>query len=166
MDDNHRNNAMSNLATACCFCHKFFHLGSVGACHAGIMVWLPEISQANLHHLCRAIFVTKSAGRKHAEFAEKMYGFLENCSEPLEEEFGSAIINPASIGQILLRMSDAQYAKRAERFAPVRLLPRPQPFLQQIQFWASNQQVFGSIDDEHWDRIVPEGALDAIMEGA
>src|SRR4051812_30002429 len=48
-----------DFATACSFCHQCFHLEKVARMQSGTVIWLPEIGQALLHHVCRAIYVAR-----------------------------------------------------------------------------------------------------------
>src|SRR5947207_2731944 len=49
----------SVYATACIFCHQCFHLDRIERMQSGAVIWLPEVGQAALHHICRAIYVAR-----------------------------------------------------------------------------------------------------------
>src|SRR6185369_10335832 len=66
-DDDHANNNPSNLATVCCLCHQVFHLGMTGMRRSGIIIWCPEIDQANINNISRAIFVAVMNKKTHEE---------------------------------------------------------------------------------------------------
>ena len=54
LDGDYSNNRPVNLATACCFCAQCFFLESVGVggYGGGTLVYLPELSQAEVNSLC------------------------------------------------------------------------------------------------------------------
>ena len=59
-DGRKENLKFDNLLTACIYCHQCFDLEKVAQMRSGVLVWLPEISQPNLHHIARAIYVSVS----------------------------------------------------------------------------------------------------------
>lgn len=69
LDHDHGNNALDNLATMCPFCHQAFHIGYAGVSNGGILIWLPEISQADLNNLARTIFIALIAETDRKEIA-------------------------------------------------------------------------------------------------
>lgn len=153
LDDDHQNNNAKNLVTMCCLCHQCFHLGMAGMRRSGLIIWLPEIKQRDLNIILRALFVAVKNARKHAEAASNLYAALESRAQLIENELGAGSSNPAAIGQALLDMSPAQYARRAERFAGLRLLARPVGFVRQISYWHTDPKIFGSLADEDWERV-------------
>lgn len=50
-------NRPANLAAVCIFCHQCFYMERVGPQQSGVLLWLPEIPQAHLHHIARAAYV-------------------------------------------------------------------------------------------------------------
>jgi intracellular multiplication protein IcmJ len=153
-DDDHANNKPANLVTACCFCHQCHHLGLAGVKRRGTIIWCPEIGQADLHHICRAIFVAVANGGAQENAARSLYNALLARSTEIEQALGNIFSNPAAIGQGFLEMSDAQYAQRGKALEGVRLLPRMQAFGEQIAFWQQEPAVFGAIAEADWPRIV------------
>jgi intracellular multiplication protein IcmJ len=155
MDDDHGNNKLTNLVTACPLCHQCFHLGMAGIRKAGVMVWMPEIPQAELNNLCRAIFVAVQNSGEHEQAARSLYVSLESRAAVLETELGAGSSNPAAFGQAFLHMKEEQYAQRAKMMAPVRLLPRMQAFGTEISFWQGDASAFGALADADWSRVAP-----------
>lgn len=162
LDDDHGNNKPSNLVTACPLCHQCHHLGMAGIRKAGVMIWLPEISQSQLNNLCRALFVAVKNAGDHGQTARSLYLSLESRAGVLEQELGSGSSNPASFGQAFLHMNEEQYARRAKLMAPIRLLPRMQAFDVEVHFWQTDASAFGTMMDADWDKIAPE--VDLIPE--
>lgn len=155
LDDNHGNNNPANLATACCLCHLCFHLGMAGIRNAGSIIWCPELTQASINNLCRSIFVAVSNNGKHEEAARKLNESLESRAALIKEELGDGAINPGSIGQAFLEMTDEQYATRDKRMPGLRLLPRMAAFGKQVAYWKTDQAIYGSLVDGDWDKLLP-----------
>lgn len=156
LDDDHGNNKLTNLVTACPLCHQCHHLGMAGIRRAGVMIWLPEISQSQLNNLCRAIFVAVKNAGEHEQTARSLYFSLESRAGILEQELGAGSSNPASFGQAFLHMNEEQYARRAQLMSPIRLLPRMQAFEMEVLFWQGDSSAFGSMIDADWSKIAPE----------
>lgn len=136
VDDDHSNNKPSNLVTACPFCHQCHHVGFAGVVGGGVMIWLPEIGQTDLHHLCRGIFVAmRDPSSKYQAAANAIYSSIEARTQYLEEYIAPKASDPAFFAETFMQMDDAQYARRAEIFPHLRLLPRPDRFHRQIDAW-------------------------------
>lgn len=60
---------IDQMVTACIFCHQCFHLDLVAAMESGVLIWAPEVSQAELHHIAREIYVARVVGGEAAEMA-------------------------------------------------------------------------------------------------
>ena len=72
MRDGHSDNlSPENLVTTCFFCHQCFHLERVNAMGSGILIWMPELRQSDLHHLARSIYVARISQGVMAEMAKK-----------------------------------------------------------------------------------------------
>ncbi|WP_236077299.1 HNH endonuclease signature motif containing protein [Paraburkholderia domus] len=59
-DDNHANNTRENLFGSCPLCHQVFHLGLAGMRDGGAIIYLPEMSQAELNQLALLIWIIDS----------------------------------------------------------------------------------------------------------
>lgn len=44
------------VATACIFCQQALRLDTVSSMRSGVLLWLPEVGQAELHHMARDIY--------------------------------------------------------------------------------------------------------------
>lgn len=159
LDDDHGNNKPSNLLTACALCHIDFHLGMAGIRDAGTIIWCPEIGQADLNNLCRSIFIAVANRGRHEEDARKLYESLETRAAIVKEELGDGAINPGSIGQAFLEMTDEQYDSREQRLPGLRLLPKMNAFGKQVAYWQSEPAAYGGLKDSDWARLLPATAL-------
>lgn len=151
LDHDHRNMRLDNLKTLCPLCHQVFHLPQAASTGGGNIIWLPEISQAQLNRMCIPLFVAMS-DPKHAWHgaATSIYGDLEACRETMESAFGQS--DPSYLAQVLLNMSKEQYSDRARVLAPIRLLAHPSRFPYEIEYWKAS--AFDPLPDDTWERFV------------
>lgn len=148
----HANYAMDNLETLCPLCHQVFHLPTVGTGDSGVIVWLPEIPQAQLNLMCIAMFVAMSDSRSRwRTAAQSLFSQLDTRKTIMDAQFGSA--KPADMAQALIRLSPEQYANREKFLAPIRLLPMHSRFETAIAHWASVD--FKRHPPEVWEEIIP-----------
>lgn len=155
-DSNHRNFDKSNLEVICPMCHQVFHLSTAAATGGGSIVWLPEVPQAVLHHLCIALFVAlRNDNSRWAGSARGLFGAFEARKSFVEQNLANGGSDPGVLAQTLLKMSPEDYARRHEFLAPLRLLPYASRFQAQIDYWASAQ--FREMPLESWTGTLPEG---------
>lgn len=138
LDGNYTHNKLSNLATACCFCAQCFFIESVGVggYGGGNLIYLPELTQAELNSLCHVLFcaITNDTGYKNT--AQNIYRSFKQRTQVIEEKFGEGTSDPAIFGQLIID-SGALAAEMQERlFVNVRLLPARAKFRKQIEKWA------------------------------
>ncbi|MFL9611093.1 hypothetical protein ACKF11_13480 [Methylobacillus sp. Pita2] len=88
LDHDHGNNKASNLATLCPMCHQVFHIGHAGENQSASLIWLPEISQADLNNFVRAIFISIVAESDPRLIADnpQAAAILERAEELAEKE--------------------------------------------------------------------------------
>ncbi|NKB46536.1 MAG: HNH endonuclease [Legionellales bacterium] len=139
LDNNYQNNKLSNMVTSCCFCAQCQFVESVGAGDygGGTLIFLPEMSQAELNSFCHVVFcaITNDTGYKTS--AQSAYRSLKFRSQALEQKFGDGSSNPAIFGQLLIDAGVVQDdAKVVQIFQDIRLLPSRAKFKKQIESWA------------------------------
>lgn len=139
LDQDYRNNKLSNLVTACCFCAQCFFLESVGAGDygGGVLIYLPEMTQAELNSLCHVLFcaITNDTGFKAT--AQSIYRSLKFRSQIIEKKFSEGASNPAVFGQLLID-SGLNETEMDDLLHDIRLLPSRGKFKQQIEHWATS----------------------------
>jgi intracellular multiplication protein IcmJ len=139
LDANYTNNRLSNLVTACCFCAQCFFIESVGVggYGGGTLIYLPELSQAELNSVCHVLFcaITNDTGYKNT--AQNIYRSFKFRSQALEEKFGEGTSDPAIFGQLLID-SNVSSEMGLQLFQGIRLLPSRAKFRKQIERWAAN----------------------------
>ncbi len=149
-----------NLATACIFCHQCFHLEQIGETRAGTLIWLPEIPQAALNQICRAIFIARITSGPMADAARKALDVLMERREAAAARLGSD--DPVILAAVMQDfLEDRDYAKRAARLKGIRLLPLDRrivregdmefnKFPQILAYWRSKDGPFGEAMPAGW----------------
>src|SRR5690606_8700244 len=149
-----------NVLTVCLFCAQCFDLMKTGQARAGMLVWLPEISQPVFHHLMRALYVARVAGGGLAEAARDAYHRLVARGEEANKRLGSS--DPEGLA-IVLRdfLNVKQYADVQERLGGIRLMPLDRrmvkdgdleynQFPQILAYWRSKRGPFGELPAQEW----------------
>jgi intracellular multiplication protein IcmJ len=139
LDHDYQNNKLSNMVTACGFCAQCHFIESVGVGDygGGTLIFLSEMTQAELNSLCHVLFcaITNDTGYKTS--AQSVYRSLKFRSQAIEQKFGDGTSNPSVFGQLLI---DAEITrdqqKSAQIFQDIRLLPSRAKFKKQIESWA------------------------------
>ncbi len=139
LDGNYRNNTLDNMVTACCFCAQCFFLESVGKMDygGGVLIYLPEVGQAELNGLCHVLFCAMANAMSYRTDAQTIYRQLKSYSKLVEEKLGEKLSDPALLGQALI---DAQLENKEflneSVLSQLRLLPSRSGFSDQINTWA------------------------------
>ncbi|HFE6588235.1 TPA: type IVB secretion system protein IcmJDotN [Legionella pneumophila] len=140
LDGDYTNNRLSNLVTACCFCAQCFFVESVGVggYGGGTLIYLPELTQAELNSLCHVLFcaITNDTGYKSS--AQNIYRSFKFRSQIVEEKFGEGTSDPAIFGQLMIDSGVKSEEIREKLFKNIRLLPSRAKFRKQIEKWAAN----------------------------
>lgn len=141
VDDNHANNELSNLATLCPFCHMVQHIGLAGYSGEAVLAFIPEISQADLHHLVRTILYgkdwanTAAKGRNADIDTIRTSREVREAAEALEADLRARVVeservlgtsSPLELANILQRVANDRpesYARRGDFLLGIRLLP-------------------------------------------
>lgn len=149
-----------NLSTVCIFCHQCFSLDDVVAMRSGILLWLPEVSQADLHHIARALYVARISQGAMSETARKILDTLMSRRMDVRERLGTD--EPAVLVDVLQDyISRKKYAERDKRLNGVRLFPldrriiREQDlefnqFPQILAYWRSKEGPFAGKIPNNW----------------
>lgn len=141
LDHDYTNNRMSNLATACPFCQQCLFLEAVDRLQSGggTMIYLPEVSQAQLNAMCHVFYASIVNGSQHAKVADHYIQSLKLRASLVEKHFGKGMSVPSFMGQILVDtpINDLEQ-KRAQILQNVRLLPALDKFETEITMWAQS----------------------------
>jgi intracellular multiplication protein IcmJ len=140
LDGNYMNNKLSNMITACCFCTQCLFLQSVGLDEmgGGQLIYLPELSQADLNSFCHVLFCAMENNTGYQDSAQSIYRSLKFRSQIVESKFGSGTSNPSVMGQIIIEYGQQFPDKNIEILKELRLLPSNIKFKAQLEAWASS----------------------------
>lgn len=168
LNQNTRDHTEKNLVTACIFCHQCFNLEDVSTMKSGVLLWLPEIGQAELHHIARAIYVARISQGPVAEAARKALDTLMTRREEVKTRISTD--NPYILAMVLRDyLSPAHYALREKKLKGVRLFPLDRriikeadlefnQFPQILAYWRSKDGPFGGKTPPQWISIYKDVA--------
>jgi len=139
LDGNYRNNKLENLITACCFCAQCHFLQAVGLDEmgGGQLIYLPEMSQAELNGFCHVLFCAMGNNTVYHESAQSIYRSLKFRSQVIEDKFGPGTTQPSMMGQLLLEYYAHATGKKQDLLKDLRLLPVHTKFKVQLDAWAA-----------------------------
>lgn len=188
LDHDHDNVNKSNLVAVCPICHQDFHLLSASVTGGGRIIYMPEISQVSLNHLCRQMFIfmylSLRAQKQNQVSAELdllaasvkgVRAILDSRSEIVDSYLAPNASDPARFAEALLLMEEGRKGKSALRedkelgFGGVpiktlrqfKLLPSLGRFSQAIKHWAKTASVQ---DAEEWLEEVPRELVGKVFE--
>lgn len=138
LDGNYTNNKFGNMVTSCCFCAQCHFIESVGLDEmgGGQLIYLPEMSQADLNSFCHVLFCAMGNGTGYQESAQAIYRSFKFRSQPIEAKFGSGTSNPATLGQLILEFRQTHPETPVEILKDLRMLPAYTKFKVQLEAWA------------------------------
>lgn len=160
IDQDSKNLSMNNLATVCIFCHQCFNLDQANAMRSGVLVWLPEISQTDLHHIMRAVYVARISQGPMAEAARLTLDTLMSRREEARRRIQTD--DPFVLSTVMRDfLTGRYYADRTEKLDGIRLLPLDRrliretdlefnQFPQILAYWRSKDGPFGERAPTLW----------------
>ena len=149
-----------SFVTACTFCEQCLTLERAGMMGSGILIWLPEISQAELNHIARAIYVARAEKGPMGELAGRALDALTARRTDAKKRLGSD--DPLLLATVLHESLDDEETKIAvTKLEGVRLLPldnhliRAQKgdinhFPQIVKYWCSAEGPYSKLPPEKW----------------
>ena len=139
LDQDYRNNHFDNLVTACCFCTQCFFLESLGegGYGGGTLVYIHEMSQAEINSLCHVLFCAMVNNTIYKDSAQALYRSLRLRSNCIEEQLGEGMSQPAIFGQMLVDYTATNTVKQPLKILKnLRVLPSRGRFKKRIERWA------------------------------
>ncbi|MGB0719874.1 MAG: type IV secretion protein DotN [Bdellovibrionales bacterium] len=153
----------SNLATICIFCQQCFMLEKVSDMRSGVLLWIPEIEQAELHHMARAIYVARISQGPVAEASRKALDVLMSRREEVKKRISTD--DPYILATVMRDyLGPKHYRARNEKLKGVRLFPLDRriikeaelefnQFPQILAYWRSKDGPFGGKAPPQWISI-------------
>lgn len=138
LDDNHKNENPENLITVCPLCHLCCHLGYAGTSGKAILITIPNCTQVELNHLVRALWVASySKNESIRKSASATLHRLENRSIAMTAAYGYC--DSTVLGAKLASLPPKIYKERKNILKDILLLPRSEPFIEQIKHWKNEE---------------------------
>ncbi len=154
---------LDNLVTACIFCQQCFDLEKASQMNSGVLVWLPEITQADLSHIARAIYVARISQGSTADSARAALDAIMARREDAKARI--ATDDPFFLATVLRDfLGPKQYNERVEKLDGVRLFPLDRrnisegelkfnQFPQILAYWRSKDGPFGARPPSGWKTL-------------
>lgn len=148
---------IDQLVTACLFCFQCFHLDLVGAMQSGVLIWAPEVSQAELHHIAREIYVARLGRGDTAERARVCLAAILARRTVARERIGTD--DPSHLSDLLEKgdwLAPGDDVARSVRLFPLdRMLIRKggrkvNLFPPALHFWRSTDGPYASGPRSAW----------------
>ncbi|MEL6846325.1 MAG: type IVB secretion system protein IcmJDotN, partial [Bacteroidota bacterium] len=136
VDHDYSNNTSANMVTACTFCTQCFFLDAVGS-HprtGGHIIYLPEISQADLNNFCRILFSSLYKDVPYHSKLNNTYLSFKDRTKAVEDVFGEHSSDPAVFGQCLIDSHLTPEQLKHQALEDLRLLPQIKPFKEEIMY--------------------------------
>jgi intracellular multiplication protein IcmJ len=152
-----------NLATACIFCHQCFDLEKTSLMNSGVLVWLPEIAQADLSNIARAIYVARISQGTMADAAKSALESIMARREDAKTRLSTD--DPFILGTVMRDfLGPKHYAMRGEKLEGIRLFPLDRrnisegelkfnQFPQILAYWRSKDGPFGAKIPGQWKTL-------------
>ena len=149
-----------NMVTTCIFCHQCFNLDEVSTMRSGVLVWLPEVTQAQLHHISRAVYVARISQGPVADAARRSLDILMQRREEMRNRLGTD--DPFILSTVLKDyIGPKSYEARGNKLEGVRLFPLDRriireadlefnQFPQILAYWRSKDGPFGGKVPKDW----------------
>lgn len=160
LDGDVNNLQIDNLVTACIYCHQCFDLDRVAQMRSGVLIWLPEVPQSDLHHIARAIYVARISQGSMADTAKKALEILMARREEAKVRLHTD--DPHVLAMVMRDfLGPKQYAMREKKLEGVRLFPLDRriikegdlefnQFPQILAYWRSKDGPFGGKVPSKW----------------
>ena len=152
-----------NYVTACTFCWQCFHLDQVERMQSGALIWLPEIEQTELNHICRAIYIARISQGAMADAARDALETLLARKEQARHRLGTD--SPRILATVLQDFLETpEYRLRVKKLDGFRILPLDRrivregelefnQFPQILAYWRSKDGPFGQLPPRNWAEL-------------
>jgi intracellular multiplication protein IcmJ len=160
--------------TACTFCEQTLFLERAGMMGSGILVWLPEIPQAELNHIARAVYVARASEDKDVvALADRAFDALMVRKSEAKKRLGSE--DPLVLATVLHEnLSAKERAAASDKLEGIRLLPLDKHlirrngsdangFPQMVEFWRSAKGPYAELPASKWGELFEK--ISSVSEG-
>ena len=101
----------------------------------GTLIYLPEITQADLNNFCRVVFCALQKNSAYKGQLQAIYLSLKDRAKCVETAMGPKTSEPNIYGQAMLDSGIPKEQLNREPLNPIRLLPARAPFKDIVEYW-------------------------------
>ncbi len=166
-----------DFATACGFCEQALFLERSGIVNSGVLIWLPEITQAELNHIVRAVYIARAEeGSEIAAAADRAFDALMARRVDAKKRLGSE--DPIVLSTVLHEnLTAKERVAASKKLEGIRLLPLDRyivrghngdfdGFPQMVKYWISKDGPYAAIPTLEWqklfEKVAPRRPLDSL----
>jgi intracellular multiplication protein IcmJ len=181
-NDDHHDNRLENLITTCPFCHMCQHIGLAGARREAILIYRPELTQVQIHHLVRTALVADAhheslkaedqtgapkrspnlkLAAEAAEMGKSLMAALRSSADGARGMLGTS--DPVDLANAMMLLPDEAYARRRESLAGIRLLPlgvrnngSENVMTTMIDSWRTGGAPYGNLLPNTWKTLISQ----------
>jgi intracellular multiplication protein IcmJ len=151
------------FVTSCSFCEQVVALDRAGIMAGGILIWLPEITQAELNHIARAIYVARADNGTMEPIATRAFDALIGRRVEAKKRLGSD--DPMLLATVLHEhIKDSERDAAVAKLEGIRLMPLDKHmvrtrggdangFPQIVKFWRSEAGPFADMPTTDWQGL-------------
>ncbi len=153
------------FATVCTFCEPVLNLERGGVTGQGLLIWLPEMTQVDLNHICRAIYAARADKRPPmAALATRALDALTVRRSEAKKRLGTD--DPILLATILRESLEPDEIQPAIlKLEGIRLLPSEKymmrgakgdsdQFPKMAKYWASASGPFAQWPVDKWQDVL------------
>ena len=130
---------------------------------SGVLIWMPEMTQADIHHIARAAYVARISQGPIADAARRVLDIFMQRREEAKKRLGTD--DPYLLASVLRDyISSNAYEARQKKLEGIRLFPLDRriikeadlefnQFPQILAFWRSKNGPFGELMPKQWIEI-------------
>jgi intracellular multiplication protein IcmJ len=150
--------------TVCPFCEACMTLGHAGTMGGGLLIWAPELTQAELNNIVRAAYVARGTGGKMADLADRALDAFRMRRTEAKKRIGGD--DPLMLATVFQEsMTPADYATRAVKLEGVRFFPFDRYYIaarngeehdvfpQILDYWRSDDGPYANLPIARWESL-------------
>jgi intracellular multiplication protein IcmJ len=150
--------------TSCHMCDQSLSLQRVGMLGEGILIWLPELTQGELNHVVRALYLARASDSEATEPARRGLEALKARRDEAKKRLGTD--DPLILATVFADFLDENdLQNRADRLEGIRLLSLDRRlqrtsagevdrFPDMLAYWRSREGPFGNTPPKDWPNLL------------
>lgn len=159
-----RGSKPDDWVTACHMCDQCLSLERVGMMGEGMLIWLPEITQPELNHLIRALYVARASEGEVGETAKQGLEALKGRRDEAKRRLGTD--DPMILATVFAdQLTETEYQERMDRLEGIRLFSLDRRiqrtasgevdrFPDMLAYWRSKNGPYGNTPPANWRNLL------------